>query len=73
MSLSLEYFLLVFIASCGILQGVFAYRKLVGLQFLPGALSGYIFSAVAVAGSFIWRDLAGPVARLWARRRHDRD
>jgi hypothetical protein len=54
MSLSVEYFLLVFWASCGLLQGVFTYRRLRGLQFFPVAWLSYVFSAVALVGSFAW-------------------
>lgn len=52
--LKLQYFLLVFFASLGILQAVFSWRKLRGLQFFGQRIAAYLFAAATVIGSFVW-------------------
>jgi len=50
----IQYFLLVFVASCGVLQGVFMYRRIAGLQFFRNTVLGYAFAAIAFVGAFVW-------------------
>lgn len=52
--LEIQYFLLVFVASCGVLQGVFTYRRVAGLQFFCSSALGYAFAAIAFVGAFVW-------------------
>ena len=52
--LEIQYFLLVFVASCGVLQGVFTYRRVAGLQFFRSSALGYAFAAIAFVGAFVW-------------------
>ncbi len=52
--LSLEYSVLVFVAACGVLQGVAAYSNLKGLLFFESRIMAYVFSALAIGGVFGW-------------------
>ncbi|MEW6034137.1 MAG: hypothetical protein AB1603_04730 [Chloroflexota bacterium] len=52
--LKLQYLILVFLTSCGLLQGVFSCRKVSGLQFFPRRYQGCIFSIVTTVGAFVW-------------------
>ena len=52
--LEVQYFLLVFVASCGVLQGVFTYRRVAGLQFFRNPALGYAFAAIAFVSAFVW-------------------
>jgi len=52
--LEFQYFLLVFVASCGLLQGVFTYRRVSGLQFFRSPAMGYVLAALLFLGSFAW-------------------
>ena len=54
MSLNLEYFLLVFFASLGVLQIAAARSELKGLSFFPCKLAAYIFSLLIIGGAFGW-------------------
>lgn len=49
-----EYYLFVFIASVGVLQLVAAYRQIKGLLFFQNKILSYIFSILAIGGSFGW-------------------
>jgi len=49
-----EYYLFVFIAAVGVLQMVAAYRKVDGLLFFHSRILCYIFSILAIGGSFGW-------------------
>lgn len=49
-----EYYLFVFIAAVGVLQMVAAYRQLSGLAFFRSSILSYIFSILAIGGSFGW-------------------
>lgn len=52
--LYVQYLVFVFAAACGLLQGVFAYRKIAGLQFFRRACSNYIFAVAIFTGSYAW-------------------
>ena len=52
--LDIDYFIFVFIASCGAIQLAAAYSKLKGLLFLPRIVPNYIFAALAIGGAFGW-------------------
>jgi len=52
--LAVEYFFLIFISCCGVLQFVAARRKLRGLSFFQRTISGYLFAVLAIAGAFCW-------------------
>lgn len=52
--LAVEYFFLIFISCCGVLQFVAARRKLRGLSFFQRAISGYLFAVLAIVGAFCW-------------------
>lgn len=52
--LARDYFILVFIASCGILQISAARSGLRGLLFFSRPLYSFFFGAVVILGSFIW-------------------
>jgi hypothetical protein len=56
--LYLEYFLLVFAATLGVLQATVTYNKLVGLSFFRRKVCGYIFAMLtilpALVGFFTW-------------------
>lgn len=49
-----EYYLFVFIAAVGVLQMVAAYRQLGGLAFFRNKILSYVFSILAIGGSFGW-------------------
>lgn len=49
-----DYFLLVFISCCGLLQLIACHNKLHGLSFFKRTIPGYIFGALAIAGAFCW-------------------
>lgn len=49
-----DYFLLVFLTSCGLLQAVFAFRGIVGLQFFRRRAFAFAFAAGCTVGSFLW-------------------
>jgi hypothetical protein len=50
----LEYFLFVFMASCGVIQIAAAYSRLHGLMFFRRPLWGYVFAAVVTPLAFLW-------------------
>jgi hypothetical protein len=52
--LTLEYSVLVFVAACGVLQGVAAHSNLKGLLFFERRIIAYAFSALAIGGVFGW-------------------
>lgn len=52
--LNLQYLILVFGAACGVLQAVFAFRRIEGLRFFHNAAVSYLFSAVVSGGFFVW-------------------
>lgn len=52
--LTFDYFLLVFLTSCGLLQGVFALRGIAGLQFFRRRACAFVFAVVCTVGSFLW-------------------
>ncbi len=52
--LAVEYFLLVLISCCGVLQFVAARWKLRGISFFNRTTFGYLFAALAIAGAFSW-------------------
>ncbi|MDO8473877.1 MAG: hypothetical protein Q7T05_08725 [Dehalococcoidia bacterium] len=52
--LKFDYFLLIFVTSCGLLQGVFAYTGRVGLQFFVRRALAYVFAVVCSVGAFLW-------------------
>ena len=52
--LAVEYFFLVFISCCGVLQFVAARWKFRGISFFKSTISGYLFSVLAIAGAFSW-------------------
>ena len=49
-----EYYIFVFIAAVGVLQLVVTYRQLKGLAFFQSKILSYIFSILAIGGSFGW-------------------
>lgn len=49
-----QYYLFVFVAAVGVLQMVAAYRRLAGLAFFRNRILSYIFSILAIGGSFGW-------------------
>ena len=49
-----EYYLFVFVASVGVLQLVANYRQIKGLLFFQNKILSYIFSILAIGGSFGW-------------------
>jgi hypothetical protein len=52
--LTLEYILLVCIATCGVLQLAASYSNLKGLLFFQTRILTYIFALLAIGGSFGW-------------------
>ena len=52
--LIIDYFLLVFVATCGVIQMAAAYSSLKGLLFFNKPLYGYMFGAIATVVSFVW-------------------
>mgnify|MGYP001148005777 CR=1 FL=1 len=52
--LALEYFLFLFVASCGVLQIAAAYSGLKGLMFFKGIIETYVLAALAIGGTFWW-------------------
>lgn len=52
--IAVEYFLLVLISCCGMLQFVAARWKLSGLSFFNRASFGYLFAVLAIGGAFGW-------------------
>ena len=51
---AVEYFFLVFISCCGVLQFVASRWKLRGISFFKSTFSGYLFAVLAIAGAFCW-------------------
>ncbi len=49
-----QYYLFVFVASVGVLQLVAAYRRWSGLSFFRNRILSYLFSTLAITGSFVW-------------------
>ena len=58
-SLAADYFLLVLVASCGIIQIVSARSGLRGLLFLPHERPSYVLGAALLVGAFVWFVLIG--------------
>lgn len=58
-TLAADYFLLVFLAACGVIQIVAAHSRLFGLLFVPRVQAGYAIGAGLLAGSFTWFVLTG--------------
>lgn len=52
--LYLQYLALVFGASCGFLQAVFAMRGIEGMRFFHNPALSYLFSAIVFIASFAW-------------------
>ena len=52
--IAVEYFLLVLICCCGVLQFVAARWKLSGISFFNRTTFGYLFAVLAIGGSFGW-------------------
>ena len=52
--LAVEYFLLILICCCGVLQFVAARWKLSGISFFNRTTYGYLFAALAIGGAFSW-------------------
>ena len=52
--LTIEYILLVCIATCGVLQLAASYSNLKGLLFFQNRVPTYIFALLAIGGSFGW-------------------
>ncbi len=58
-SLAADYFLLVLVASCGIIQIVAARSGLRGLLFFPRERSSYVLGVLLLVGAFVWFVLIG--------------
>ena len=58
-SLAADYFLLVLLASCGIIQVVAARSGLRGLLFLPHERPSYVLGVLLLVGAFVWFVLIG--------------
>jgi hypothetical protein len=58
-SLAVDYFLLVLVASSGVIQIVSARSGLRGLLFLPHEPSSYVLGAALLVGAFVWFVLIG--------------
>jgi len=54
MSLTYEYFIFVFVATCGVLQLAAAYAHLKGILFFRRTSIAYIFAILAIGGAFGW-------------------
>ncbi len=54
MSPIFEYFIFVFIASCGVIQLAAAYSWLKGLLFFRNRIVAYIFAILTIGGAFGW-------------------
>jgi hypothetical protein len=52
--LALEYFLVVFVASCGVLQLVAAHSRLKGLLFFNKVTVSYVLATLAIGGALGW-------------------
>lgn len=52
--LALEYFLFVFVAALGVLQGAATLSRLYGLSFFPRPWLGYLFAPLAIGGAYAW-------------------
>jgi len=52
--IAVEYFLLVLICCCGVLQFVAARWKLSGISFFNRTTFGYLFAALVIVGAFSW-------------------
>jgi hypothetical protein len=52
--LAVEYFFLVLISCCGVLQFVAARWNLSGISFFKKTTFGYLFAALAIGGAFSW-------------------
>jgi hypothetical protein len=52
--LAVEYFFLVLICCCGVLQFVAARWNLSGISFFKKTTFGYLFAALAIGGAFSW-------------------
>lgn len=52
--LQIEYFLFVFVASCGVLQLIAAISNLKGLLFFQKVIVGYVLATLAIGGAFVW-------------------
>ncbi len=51
---AVEYFFLVFISCCGVLQFVAARWRLRGISLFQRTISGYLFTVLAIGGAFSW-------------------
>lgn len=59
-SFVVDYFLLVFISACGVLQMVAAYKGLQGLLFLRNRYSAFGLGLAATTLSFVWFFVSEP-------------
>ncbi|MEE9284485.1 MAG: hypothetical protein V3V35_02030 [Dehalococcoidia bacterium] len=53
-SLAVDYFLLVFLASSGVVQIAAAYSRIFGLLIVPDVRAGYLVGIALLAGAFTW-------------------
>ncbi len=54
MNLASEYIVLIFAASCGVLQVAAAHSRLRGLAFFKSARLTRLFGALVVVGAYVW-------------------